>query len=191
MSRTLRIRSDAETLQADLYGELPARRAVILVHGRDWDGSGWREIALRFVERGVPALAINLRGKDGSTGTTDEFVEGHVHVLRFSQQGVGPLGQEFPALLARQGRAFVRNVGAGAMAFDDEAGPLQFQVGAGHGVRIDQELFGQGADRGELFARRQPARGHQVLHLVDDLQVNRDTVVRGDMNLHRSLTPGP
>ena len=76
MSRSLRLRSDAETLQADLYGELPARRAVILVHGRDWDGSGWREIAPRFVARGVPALAINLRGKDGSTGTTDQFVEG-------------------------------------------------------------------------------------------------------------------
>jgi len=76
VSRTLEIRSDAETLQADLYGQLPARRAVILVHGRDWDGSGWREIAPRFVARGVPALAVNLRGKDGSTGTTDEFVEG-------------------------------------------------------------------------------------------------------------------
>jgi dienelactone hydrolase len=76
VSRTLRIQSGPETLQADLYGELPARRAVILVHGQNWDGSGWREIAPRFVARGVPALAINLRGKDGSTGTTDEFVEG-------------------------------------------------------------------------------------------------------------------
>jgi dienelactone hydrolase len=76
VSRTLRIQSGSETLQADLYGELPARRAVILVHGQNWDGSGWREIAPRFVARGVPALAVNLRGKDGSTGTTDEFVEG-------------------------------------------------------------------------------------------------------------------
>lgn len=73
MSRTLQIRSDAETLQADLYGELPARRAAILVHGRDWDGSGWRDVAPRFVGRGVPALALNLRGHDGSTGKTEEF----------------------------------------------------------------------------------------------------------------------
>ena len=76
MSRTLRIQSDAETLQADLYGELPAWRAVILVHGQQWDGSGWRDIAPRFVARGLAALAINLRGKDGSSGKTDEYVEG-------------------------------------------------------------------------------------------------------------------
>ena len=77
MTETLRIASDGETLQADLYGELPARRAVILVHGRDWDASGWREIAPRFVAKGVPALALNLRGKDGSSGKSDErYVEG-------------------------------------------------------------------------------------------------------------------
>ena len=73
MSVTVRLRSGAETLQCDLYGELPARRAAILVHGREWDASGWRDIAPRFVSRGVPALALNLRGHDGSTGTTDDF----------------------------------------------------------------------------------------------------------------------
>jgi pimeloyl-ACP methyl ester carboxylesterase len=73
VSRTLRIASGAETLQADLYGELPARRAVILVHGSSWDGSGWRDIAPRFVARGVAALALNLRGFDGSTGKTNDF----------------------------------------------------------------------------------------------------------------------
>jgi pimeloyl-ACP methyl ester carboxylesterase len=73
VSRTLRIASGAETLQADLYGELPAKRAVVLVHGRDWDASGWRDIAPRFVARGVPALALNMRGYDGSTGKTDEY----------------------------------------------------------------------------------------------------------------------
>lgn len=70
---TVRLRSGDETLQADLYGDLPARRAAILVHGKDWDASGWRAIAPRFVSRGVPALALNLRGHDGSTGTTDQF----------------------------------------------------------------------------------------------------------------------
>ncbi len=69
----MRMKSDAETLQADLYGVLPARRAAILVHGQNWDASGWREFAPRFVDAGVPALALNLRGHDGSSGTTDEF----------------------------------------------------------------------------------------------------------------------
>ncbi len=76
MSRTLQIRSDAETLQADLYGELPARRAVVLVHGSGWDGSGWRQIAPLFVARGIPALALNLRGFDGSTGKTEDYAPG-------------------------------------------------------------------------------------------------------------------
>lgn len=73
MSVTVRLRSGDETLQADLYGDLPARRAVILVHGSSWDASGWRDIAPRFVDRGVPVLALNLRGHDGSTGTTGRW----------------------------------------------------------------------------------------------------------------------
>jgi pimeloyl-ACP methyl ester carboxylesterase len=68
--RTLLIASDSETLRADLYGELPARRVAILVHGAGWDASGWRDVAPRFVARGVPALALNLRGYDGSSGAT-------------------------------------------------------------------------------------------------------------------------
>ncbi len=70
---TVRISSERETLQADLYGALPSRRAAILVHGQQWDASGWREVASRCVARGVPALALNLRGYDGSSGTTNEF----------------------------------------------------------------------------------------------------------------------
>jgi pimeloyl-ACP methyl ester carboxylesterase len=103
VSRTLRIQSDGETLQADLYGELPARRTVILVHGQNWDGNGWRQVAPRFVERGVPALAINLRGKDGSTGTTDEFVEGKpwspVTDLRAAKQALREQGAREVALV--------------------------------------------------------------------------------------------
>jgi len=105
VSRTLQIRSDAETLQADLYGQLPARRAAILVHGRDWDGSGWRQIAPRFVARGVPALAINLRGKDGSTGATDEFVPGRPWSPVTDLAAV-------KALLRAQGAAEIALVGA-------------------------------------------------------------------------------
>lgn len=68
--RTVELRSDGETLQADLYGVLPAPRAVVLCHGQSWDATGWHDIAPRFVARGLPALALNFRGYDGSTGTT-------------------------------------------------------------------------------------------------------------------------
>ena len=73
MPETFRVASDGETLLGDLYGALPAQRVAILVHGRDWDASGWRDVAQRFVERGVPALALNLRGYDGSSGKTSEY----------------------------------------------------------------------------------------------------------------------
>jgi len=73
MPETLRITSEGETLLGDLYGDLPSRRAAILVHGQQWDASGWRDVAQRFVSRGVPALALNLRGYDGSSGKTNDF----------------------------------------------------------------------------------------------------------------------
>lgn len=68
--QTVTLESEGETIQADLYGSLPAQRAAILCHGQSWDATGWRDIAPRFVARGVPALALNFRGYDGSTGTT-------------------------------------------------------------------------------------------------------------------------
>ena len=67
---TVQLKSDGETVQADLYGTLPARRATILCHGQSWDATGWRDIAPQFADRGVPALAVNFRGYDGSTGST-------------------------------------------------------------------------------------------------------------------------
>ena len=64
--------SEGETLKAELYGALPTVRAVILCHGASWDASGWSDIAPRFVERGVPVLALNFRGFGGSTGKTGQ-----------------------------------------------------------------------------------------------------------------------
>lgn len=65
--------SEAETIQADLYGRLPATRVAVLVHGQNWDASGWRAVAPLFVARGVPALAVSLRGYAGSTGKTNRY----------------------------------------------------------------------------------------------------------------------
>lgn len=70
---TVAVTSDSETLLGDLYGTLPARRAAILVHGRSWDANGWRDVAPLFVERDVPALALNLRGYGSSSGKTTEY----------------------------------------------------------------------------------------------------------------------
>ena len=69
-AQTVKLESEGETVQADLYGALPAARAAILCHGQSWDATGWRDIAPQFAARGVPALALNFRGYDGSTGKT-------------------------------------------------------------------------------------------------------------------------
>ncbi|MEP6693124.1 MAG: alpha/beta fold hydrolase [Chloroflexota bacterium] len=71
---TVRFASEGETLVGDLYGALPSPRAAILVHGQNWDASGWRDVAERFLARGVTALALNLRGYDGSSGKTNDYV---------------------------------------------------------------------------------------------------------------------
>lgn len=68
--------SDGETIQADLYGRLPAARVAILVHGQNWDASGWRGVAPLFAARGVPAMAVNLRGYGGSSGKTNRYRAG-------------------------------------------------------------------------------------------------------------------
>jgi pimeloyl-ACP methyl ester carboxylesterase len=73
MPETVRVSSEGETLLGDLYGALPSRRAAILVHGQAWDASGWRDVAPRFVSRGIPALALSLRGYDGSSGKTSDY----------------------------------------------------------------------------------------------------------------------
>jgi len=69
-AQTVALPSGEAVIQCDLYGALPARRAVVLCHGQSWDATGWRDIAPRFVERGIPALAVNFRGFDGSTGSS-------------------------------------------------------------------------------------------------------------------------
>jgi pimeloyl-ACP methyl ester carboxylesterase len=43
------------------------------VHGQNWDASGWRDIAQRLAARDIPALALNLRGYDGSSGKTNDY----------------------------------------------------------------------------------------------------------------------
>lgn len=76
MTEAVTLYSESETLSATLYGRLPARRAAILVHGQAWDATGWAEVAPRFVASGIPALAVDLRGKGRSTGTTENYVPG-------------------------------------------------------------------------------------------------------------------
>lgn len=78
MTRTISLRSGDESLEATLYGDLPARRAAILVHGQGWNADGWAKEAPHFPARGIPALALDLRGHGRSTGATGDFIPGEV-----------------------------------------------------------------------------------------------------------------
>jgi len=109
MPETVRIASDGETLLGDLYGALPTRRAAILVHGQQWDASGWRDVAPRFVARGVPTLALNLRGYDGSSGKTNVFVFSGAEV-------VAPPEPWSPIADLRAAKALLRERGAREIA---------------------------------------------------------------------------
>lgn len=77
-TQAVTLRSESETLYATLYGELPARRAAILVHGQKWNADGWAKEAPHFPARGIPTLALDLRGHGRSTGTTGDFIPGEV-----------------------------------------------------------------------------------------------------------------
>jgi len=118
VSRVVQIRSEGETLQADLYGEVPAKRAVVLVHGQAWDADAWRDVAPRFVARGIPALALNLRGHGTSSGTRvamGTFVDGEWRTeLPPAGQSWSPIADVTSAIamLREEGATEVALVGA-------------------------------------------------------------------------------
>jgi hypothetical protein len=70
------------------------------------------------------------------------------------------------------------------MALDHDAGAFEFEVGAGDGVGVDDELLGERADRGNLLAGREPGGRDEVFHLVDNLEVDGRAGRGIDMNLH-------
>ncbi|MBI4346976.1 MAG: alpha/beta fold hydrolase [Elusimicrobia bacterium] len=132
MPRAVQIQSGGETLAADLYGELPTRRAAILVHGQDWDADGWSEIAPRFVGCGIPVLALNLRGHAGSTGTRADMVQltgGEWQFIeRPALQTWSPITDVLAAneFLGRMGVAEISLVGAslgGQAVIESSSGP--------------------------------------------------------------------
>ena len=54
---------------------------------------------------------------------------------------------------------------------------------------LAEQLLGKHANRRHFRARREPARRHQVFHLVDDLQVDGHAIVCRDAQIHRRV-PG-
>ena len=72
------------------------------------------------------------------------------------------------------------------MFLGNHARAFELQVGAGDCVGIDEQSFGQDANGRDFLTGAEAAGGDEVLHLVDDLEIDRDTIRGGNMNLHRS-----
>ena len=70
------------------------------------------------------------------------------------------------------------------LAYSTNPGNLQLPIRAGDRVRVHHQPLGEHADRWQFLARREPPRRHQVLHLVDDLEIDRHAIVRRDVKVH-------
>src|SRR5262245_23944560 len=80
----------------------------------------------------------------------DDFFEGEPEVVGRPEQVVD-LADDFLVLLAsREAGGGLGDVDAGAVPRDEQAFLLEFAVGADDGIRVDDELLGEFADRGEL-----------------------------------------
>jgi len=115
------------------------------------------------------------------------FVEFDVEVAGFDQQRIRALGQDLKFFPAGEGRGGFGNICPGTVALGDYTRPFQFQVSAGDRVGIDHELLRQHANGRDLVARRQTAGSHKLLHLIDNLNIDRHAVGGSDMDLHGFL----
>jgi alpha-beta hydrolase superfamily lysophospholipase len=67
--------ADGVTIAADLYEAPPPSSAVVLVHVLGGTRADWRVVAERLQAEGMTALAIDLRGHGGSTGSSAPSAE--------------------------------------------------------------------------------------------------------------------
>src|SRR5207249_4972222 len=195
---TVRIPSEGETLLGDLYGVVPTRRAAILVHGQQWDASGWRDVAARFVERGLPALALNLRGYDGSSGKTNRWSSGSSRDEFLAGEPWSPIAdlRAAKALLRDRGAREIALVGASMgghaiLASSFEADVESIVSVSAPVVAVSDELSRRITGR-KLFvcADGDPAAQH-VLHAFDVVSRPKTLVMFGGSEHSRGMFAAP
>ena len=81
-------------------------------------------------------------------------------------------------------RSGLRNVSSAGAAFLDHTRDFKLAIGAGDSIGIDHEPLGQHPHGRQLFARGQMPRCDGVLHLIDDLKIDRNAVGLGKAELH-------
>ena len=113
-----------------------------------------------------------------------EFLDADAELAGFGEEGVDALDEDAAFFFAGEGGALGGDAGAGALAGCDEAEGFEFAVGAGDGVWVYEEVFGEGADGGEGLAGFEAFGGDEVFELLDDLQVDGHAVGSGDVDVH-------
>jgi len=71
--------------------------------------------------------------------------------------------------------------------FRDDAGPLELQISPGDGVGIDEQLLGEDSNGWNFLGWAEATGGDEIFDLVNDLEIDRDAVRGGDMNLHKPV----
>ncbi len=163
----------------------PKRRVKALTSTTGSANAGLLAIMGFTAPRGRGAVAWPHR----AAHECDDLVQADVQLARFGKQRVDAFRHDPHAFTPCERRAIVRHERARRPAFDDNARRLQLAIRARDRVRVDEQTFGQHADGRHFLARRQPARRDQVLHLIDDLQVDRHAVVRGNVEVQGILLP--
>ena len=156
------------------------RAARAYLAGRGLTLQVLEDYGVGYAPDGRDELASRLTGSVGLAALLDAGL-----VIR-REKGVGAYAEDLDPFLACQRRARIRNIGAGAVPLRDDPFALQFEVGPGHSVGINQQLLGEHADGRQFLPGGQTATGDQILDLVDDLHIDRNAVVRCNMNLHYS-----
>src|SRR5581483_10645369 len=134
-------------------------------------------------------LGMGMQALVALTKERDDLFDVDVHLVRLGQQGIDALGQDLQPFTPGQRRARVGDIRPRGPTFDDNAFLFQLAISPGNGVGIDRQLLGEHTDGRQLLARRQAAGRHLVFHLIDDLQVDRHAIVRGDVEVHRNPPP--
>ena len=143
---------DRVRIVGDLYAAGENARVVVLLHRLGGNRGMWREFAVSLQERGISALAIDLRGHGGSTEQGGETI---------SYRDFGEA--EFAAMIhdVEGALRFLRSLSGGA----------EPPVGiAGASIGANLALTGAAADRGvEPIALLSPGFGYRVPLTSDDM----------------------
>lgn len=118
----------------------------------------------------------------------ENVVEAHSHLPSLGEEGVGAFREDALSLAPADGGRILGDIGPGSLPLGHDPGPLEFEVGAGDRVGVDEKLLCQGSDGGQFRAWGELSGGDEIPGLVDDLKVDRGAAGGLDLDMHGTRT---